>query len=157
MDLITPDALPAFFNPFIYFGAIIAFFVLALFFSYRALSAEDASKRATVQTTLFWCFLGLAIVWAIVVGVMKMQAEEGAKEELQKDRASWVESHGVHARPSTVTDLEFPGEKPDDDTKFGVAQVVTDTNNIINISLAWENGEFVLYGTDGQPLEKLEG
>lgn len=72
-------------------------------------------------------------------------------------RADWVESHGVNLTKNTMSDLEFPSiyEKPTEDEDYGLAQVTTANREVTTVTLAWEDGQFVLYGTDGEPLERI--
>lgn len=72
-------------------------------------------------------------------------------------REDWVESHGVNLTKNTMSDLEFPSlyEKPTEDENYGLAQVTTANREVITVTLAWENSQFVLYGTDGEPLERI--
>lgn len=72
-------------------------------------------------------------------------------------REDWVQSHGVNLTKDTMSDLEFPGlsEKPTEDEDYGLAQVTTANREVTTVTLAWENSQFVLYGTDGEPLERI--
>lgn len=102
----------------------------------------------------------VAIVIALLAGLSTIFIQRSILRDytqtLKEDRIEWVESHGVTTQSSTITDLEFPADAPDEDAKFGVAQVVADDNSIVSVHLAWEDGDFVLYGTDGEPMERLD-
>lgn len=153
MDLITPEAVPVYFSFVAVLIGTIFFLVVAWFCNHRS---EKSEPRNNAWAYGFHISLGLALIWITASGIVWQIAQSSARDELDNDRAAWVESHDVTTQNSTVADLEFPSEKPDGDTKFGIAQVIADDNSIVNVHLAWEDGEFVLYGTDGQPLERLE-
>lgn len=142
-------------------GSVLAFSVLLFVASntkartlVRMYGREDGPAKvfdiiALVAVLLFFATLAVGYI-------AHSNIQRDSIQTLREDRIDWVESHGVTTQSSTIADLEFPADAPDGDTKFGVAQVIADDNSIISVHLAWEDGDFVLYGTDGQPLERLE-
>lgn len=114
------------------------------------------NSAAKVFDTIFLVCMALLVVTVLVAGLIQSNMTRDAVNTLKEDRISWIESHGVTTQSSTITDLEFPNEEPDEDAKFGIAQVISDDNSVVSVHLAWENDKFVLYGTDGQPLERLD-
>lgn len=120
----------------------------------RMYGREDGPAK--VFDIVAFAAVALFIVTLGVGYIAHSNIQRDSIQTLREDRIDWVESHGVTTQSSTLTDLEFPNDAPDEDTKFGVAQVIADDNSIISVHLAWEDGDFVLYGTDGQPLERLE-
>lgn len=141
-------------------GAIAVFLIIVIIASsvkanklVRMYGRDDGPAKAFDVVT-FVAVILLAV--AVFVGyVIQSETQKNTANALNETRAEWVESHGVTTQSSTVTDLEFPKKAPDKDTQFGVAQVVADDNSIISVHLAWEDDDFVLYGTDGEPLERL--
>lgn len=115
-----------------------------------------ANSAAKVFDIIFLVSIVLLVVTVFVAGLIQSNMTRDAVNTLKEDRTSWVESHGVTTQSSTITDLEFPDEEPDEEAKFGVAQVIADDDRIVSVHLAWEDGDFVLYGTDGQPMEVLD-
>lgn len=103
-------------------------------------------------------FVAVVLFFAtiLVAYIAHSNIQRDSIQTLREDRIDWVESHGVTTQSSTIADLEFPNTAPDEDAKSGVAPVIADDDSIVNVHLAWEDGEFVLYGTDGEPLERLE-
>lgn len=142
-------------------GGIVAFFVVT--FAVAAVKANKLVRmhgREDGSAKVFDIISIVAVILALVTGFatlfIQSYLQSAALGELRDNRTAWVESHGVTTQSSTITDLEFPKEAPDEDTKFGVAQVITDDDRIVSVHLAWEDGDFVLYGTDGQPMEVLD-
>ena len=102
---------------------------------------------------------GILTLVTVIIGLSVMLTisfeNKNSRVEASKSQAIWVLSHGVTPDAKGFKDLNFPDVKPTEDTKFGIAQVVKD-KKIVTIHLAWENDEFVLYGTDGQPLKQIK-
>lgn len=154
-------AQPDFKTLFFVAGTIVAFLVVTLI-----ASSWNANKLARTYgndnhtAKVFDTISLVSVILFLVVGfgtfIIQSNMTRDALHALEEDRTSWVESHGVTTQDSTLTDLEFPNETPDEDTKFGVAQVIADDNSIVSVHLAWEDDDFVLYGTDGVPLERLD-
>lgn len=142
-------------------GGIVAFFVVTfLAAAFKANKLVRVHGREDGSAKVFDIISIVAVVLALATGFatlfIQSALQRAALGELGDNRTAWVESHGVTTQSSTLTDLEFPNEKPDEDTKFGVAQVIADDDRIVSVHLAWEDGDFVLYGTDGQPMEVLD-
>lgn len=110
-------------------------------------------RRDDGITSVVSVLMGMALMM-FTFGVTNI-IMDGSKAEARTAQTEWVESHGVSLTDDALDDLKFPEDRPDGDEDYGIAQVVRD-KAIVDVHLAWEDEEFVLYGTDGQPLEVLE-
>lgn len=138
--------------------AMLAFFTATVVAGFLIIFRNYKGKRglvalATVLVSSVLCSVAL-LTWQLSVEAGNDELGDAAYEA----REAWVESHGVNLTKSTMSDLEFPSisEKPEADENYGLAQVTTADREVITVTLAWENNEFVLYGTDGQPLEAIK-
>ena len=115
-------------------------------------------KRAKVASIILALLAVAALVSTFLFLGYSKAARDANDEKLAETvqaREEWVESHGVNVKKDTLENLDFPDTEPKADEEFGIAQVTKD-KAVIDITLAWEDGEFVLYGTDGQPMEVLD-
>lgn len=95
------------------------------------------------------------VLMVFVYGFTQSFLVGGSEEKARTAQTEWVESHGVSLTDDALDDLKFPEERPDGDEDYGIAQVIRD-KTIVDVHLVWEDGEFVLYGTNGQPLEAIK-
>lgn len=132
------------------FTATIVAGFLIIFRNYKR--KQGLVALATVLVSSLICSAAL-LTWQLSVEAGNNKLGDAAYQA----REAWVESHGVNLTKSTMSDLEFPSisEKPENDENYGLAQVTNADREVITVTLAWEDGEFVLYGTDGQPLERM--
>ena len=142
-------------------GAITAAFIALVIIAFRrdkriVEKYGEKSPEAKRNNRVMFSF-ALIILIVSHLSVFLWLADLGEKREaVAETKTAWVESHGLTVQPDTVAKLRFPEEAPAEDTKYGLAQVTTDEQEVTTVSLVWEDGEFVLYGTDGQPLEVIE-
>lgn len=111
-------------------------------------------RRDDGITSVVSVFAGV-ILMLFVYGFTQSFLVRGSEAEARAAQTEWVESHGVSLTDDALDDLKFPEDRPDGDEEYGIAQVVRD-KAIVDVHLAWEDDKFVLYGTDGQPLEVLD-
>lgn len=137
---------------------MLAFLTAAFIAGFLIMFRNYKGKRglvalATVLVSSLICAGALA-VWQYAVYAENREQADAAYEA----RHTWVESHGVNLTKNTMSDLDFPSisEKPEGDENYGLAQATNADREVITVTLAWEDGKFVLYGTDGQPLEVLD-
>lgn len=141
------------------------FIILALTTVWLSAPFADPEAKATAGgkgARTGYGFVVLATIAALVSTVSFLghsrsvrEANEEKVSQVEQLREKWVESHGVNIKKDTMESLDFPDTMPKADEEFGIAQVTKD-KAVIDITLAWEDGDFVLYGTNGQPLERME-
>lgn len=73
---------------------------------------------------------------------------------IRENRQAFFTDRGVYVPDSEWEDLDFPTYEPTEDARFGIAQAELD-GRIVDVRLAWEDGEMVLYRTEGFVLEVL--
>ena len=138
-------------------GIALAFLLLAIAFVVRLalLKAEEDSPEYKLNDHLIMTFVLFGLVLFLVAVFGYTVGDSAERRDLRNAQNAWVESHGLTAQPDTVQNLRFPTEVPSSDKEYGLAQL-TEDKQVVTVHLAWENDEFVLYGTDGEPLERLE-
>lgn len=145
-------------TPVLLIGGIgFAFLFLAITFVVRLalLKAEEGSPKYRLTGHLITTFVLFGLVLLIITACGYALGDSAERRDLRDAQKAWVESHGLTAQPDTVQNLRFPTEVPSSDKEYGLAQV-TENKQVVTVHLVWEDGEFVLYGTDGEPLERLE-
>lgn len=123
----------------------------------RRKNADERQKSDRNRLVALGVIVAASFVSTIVGSGLSFSAREANQNE--RDRADqarqeWVESYGVGIKKDTLDELDFPDEEPTQDTEYGIAEV-TQEKTIVSVLLVWEDGDFVLYGTDGQPLQEL--
>lgn len=139
-------------------GIAFAFLFLAIAFVVRlaTMKAEEDSPKYKLTDRLIMTFVLFGLVLLLVAVFGYTVGNSAERRDLHDAQKAWVESHGLTAQPDTVRSLRFPAEVPSSDKEYGLAQL-TENKQVITVHLVWETDEFVLYGTDGEPLERLEG
>lgn len=140
-----------------------AMWAIILSLGVMVLMAFGIAFRGYESKTSFVFFVVVAALSTIsatslIVWDTSLRSANSARASVAYEaREAWVQSHGVNLTKDTMSDLEFPSiyEKPTEDEDYGLAQVTNSDREIITVSLVWEDGEFVLYGTDGEPLERM--
>lgn len=131
-------------------SASVAFFAFAYF--------SKSSKEVPVG----YLFSGLLLIAeALMAGyslserASRLEASQLAAVSAQK---AWVQSYGISLNEDELVDLEFPSQMPTENAEYGVTKLSSAANSaesVITVNLSWDNGEFVLYGSDGKDLKKL--
>lgn len=146
-------------TPVLLIGGIgFAFLLLAIVFVVRlaTMKAEEGSSKYKLNEHLITTFVLFGLALLIITAGGYALGNSAERQDLRDAQKAWVESHGLTAQPDTVQNLRFPTEVPSSDKEYGLAQL-TEDKQVVTVHLVWENAEFVLYGTDGEPLERLEG
>lgn len=73
----------------------------------------------------------------------------------EQNRITWAGTeYGIKLDRNQLSELKFPSSAPTEDQAFGITQVSVG-KKIVTVQLYWENNEFELLGTDGEPLKPL--
>lgn len=137
------------------FGALFAFIfaILALvMFSAAPGYTKPTHFRVAGSLSVVMALGGVA---AMVVGHNLSQEVSASFDTIRENREAFFTDRGVYVPESQWENLEFPAYEPTEDARFGIAQAELD-GKIVDVRLAWENGEMVLYRTEGVLLEVLD-
>lgn len=100
--------------------------------------------------------LALVLVGGAVVVFGPVATANRTVDAVQSQKV-WVEDHGVSIEYKELGALKFPEELPTEDATYGTSLVAQDDSTTVELTLAWENGEFVLYDSEGQRLQRSTG
>ncbi len=100
----------------------------------------------------------MALVW-FSISVNEKQAYLDEQVQVIKNRVEFFEKffeeRGISVPVAGYEELAFPTSEPEDENaKFGITQAERD-GQLITIRLALEDGELVVYGTDGARLDPI--
>lgn len=131
-----------------------AILVLVILIFFMTVAIDGKTKRELV-IGLAGASLSLFGVIALAGSAINIKNErEEVINTVSENRAAFLSDRGVYIPDSQMSKLEFPGQRPTEDEKFGIAQAEYQ-GKVISVFLTWEDGELKLYRTDGQELLPL--
>lgn len=115
---------------------------------YTQTKDKDGSQRNMKR-------IGRAAIVFAVFAFIALGSLLTAKVATMEARHAWVGSYGLTATSEQMKELAFPDKTPTEERGFGEAFMLAQDDEKVAVRLAWRDDEFVLTGTDGQPLERL--